>query len=294
VSRGPAEIFDLGYQSYDGERTGRGARRAAIWRDGVRVALGLGRGAGAKFAPWLLIGLALVPMVVLVIISAVMSTAQEIAEDFELPSYADYYEFASVPIGLFAAVVAPQLLCPDRRDGVLALYAARPITTADYVLSRWLAFFSVAAAAAWLPEVVLFAWNALDAPSTGTFLADHWSTLPRIAVAGAVVAAFYTTLSLLAASFTTRRAYAAVGTLGVLVIGSAVGGIANDAFTGRVADVASLAALPDVVIDAVGWVFGDEAGERPLSGATYAGWLALLTIVLAAALLRRTRGLMRG
>ena len=47
---------------------GRGAR--AIWRDGVRISLGLGRGTGAKIAPWLLIGLALVPIVVLVVIAA--------------------------------------------------------------------------------------------------------------------------------------------------------------------------------------------------------------------------------
>ena len=40
---------------------------------------------------------------------------------------------AIVPLGLFAAVVAPLLVCPDRRDGVLSLYAARPITPLDYV-----------------------------------------------------------------------------------------------------------------------------------------------------------------
>jgi ABC-2 type transport system permease protein len=294
VSRAPAEIFDLGYQPYEGARTGRGARVAAIWRDGVRTSLGLGRGAGAKFAPWLLIALALVPMVVLVVISAFMSTAEEIAEDFELPSYADYFEFASVPVALFAAVVAPQLLCPDRRDGVLSLYAARPITTTDYVASRWLAFFTVAAAAAWLPDLVLFTWNALDAPSTGSFLVDEWTTVPRIAVAGAAVAALFTTLSLLCASFTSRRAYAAIGTLAVLFIGSAIGGIAEDNFSGGVSDVVSLVALPEVATDAVRWIFDDEVSGRPFGGAVYAAWLAVLTVAMAALLLRRTRSLVRG
>ena len=52
---GRAEIFDLGYQGYDGERTSRWRRRRAIWRDGVRISLGLGRGTGAKVAPWVLI-----------------------------------------------------------------------------------------------------------------------------------------------------------------------------------------------------------------------------------------------
>jgi ABC-2 type transport system permease protein len=292
-AQAPAEIFDLGYQAYDGPRTGRGARRAAIWRDGIRVALGLGRGAGAKFAPWLLIALALVPMVVLVIVSAVMTTAEEIAEDFELPSYADYYEYAIVPIALFAAVVAPQLVCPDRRDGVLSLYAARPITTTDYLVSRRLAFFTVAGAAVWLPNAVLFTWNALDASSTTSFLADEWPVVPRLIAAGALVAAVLTTLALLAASFTTRRAYAAVGTLAVLFIGTAVGGIAEDSFSGRAADLVSLVALPDVVIDAERWIFADEVSGRPFDGAVSAGWLALVTVVMAGVLFRRTRSLVR-
>ena len=45
---GRAEIFDLGYQGYDGERTSRWRRRRAIWRDGVRISLGLGRGIGGE------------------------------------------------------------------------------------------------------------------------------------------------------------------------------------------------------------------------------------------------------
>jgi hypothetical protein len=86
-------------------------------------------------------------MVVLVVISAFLSPAQAAADDFELPSYADYYDWALVPLTLFAAVVAPLLLCPDRRDGVLSLYAARPITPTDYVGSRWAAFLTVSALA---------------------------------------------------------------------------------------------------------------------------------------------------
>jgi len=294
VSDGTAEVFDLGYQPYEGERTGRGARRIAIWRDGVRVSLGLGRGASAKVAPWLLIALALVPMVVLVVISAFMSPAQEAADEFELPSFAEYYEFAIVPIGLFAAVVGPQLLCPDRRDGVLTLYAARPITSADYLGSRWLAFFTVSAGAAVLPELVLYAWNALDARSTGSFLADSWDVPLRVLLAGGMVAAAFTTLSLLMATFTGRRAYAAVATLAVVLVGSAVGGIAEDDFSGRAADVASLVGLPQVVVAAARWVLADEQSGRPFGGIVYAGWLVLLTLGLALALLRRTRGLMLG
>ena len=86
VSSRPAEVFDLGYRGYEGERTGRWARRDAIWRDGIRISLGLGRGVGAKVAPWLLLALALVPMVVLVVVAAFVGPATN-PDDFELPSY---------------------------------------------------------------------------------------------------------------------------------------------------------------------------------------------------------------
>jgi ABC-2 type transport system permease protein len=291
--QGSAEIFDLGYQPYEGERRGRWARRQAIWRDGIRVSLGLGRGAGAKIAPWLLIAFALVPMAVLVVIAAFVGSVATKPGDFELPTYADYVDFAVVPLSLFAAVVAPLLLCPDRRDGVLSLYAARPITPTDYAGSRWVAFFTVAAVVTCAPEAVLFVWNGLDASRTGQWLRDNWDVLPRLVVAGMTVAAVLTTLALLAASFTARRAYATIATLAVLFIGTAIGGIAENNFTGGVADALSLAALPHVLTDTVHWIFGDTVADRPVAAPLSAAWLALVTLVLAAVLLRRTTSLVR-
>ena len=288
-----AEIFDLGYQQYEGERTGRWARRRAIWRDGLRISLGLGRGAAAKIAPWLLIGLALVPMAVLVVLAAFLGSVPTDPDDFELPSYAEYFDFAIIPLGLFAAVVAPLLTCNDRRDGVLALFAARPITPRDYTGARSMAFFTVSATVIWLPEAVLYIWNALDARDTGAFFSDNWDIPLRFLVAGGVVAAGFTTLALFAASFTSRRAYAAIATLAVLFIGSAIGGIAENSFEGSVADVLSLASLPDVMADTAHWVFGDPLDDRPNAGWVSAVWLVAVTVVLGTWLLRRTTSVMR-
>ena len=291
MSSGPAEIFDLGYHGYEGERTGRWSRRRAIWRDGVRIALGLGRGASAKIAPWLLIGIALVPAVVIVVIAAFVGTATAGDDSgIDIPSYAEYYNFAIAPLSLFAAIVAPNLTCSDRRDGVLALYAARPISPLDYVASRWAAFLSVALTVAWAPEVVLFVWNALDARKTGTWLTDNWDILPRSLLAAVVLAASLTSLALLAASFTNRRAYAAIGMLAAFFIGSAVGHIAERDFSGRVSDVLSLVGLPRVILATVHWIFSDPLDNPPpLSGAVNALWLAALTVALAGWLLVRTR-----
>ena len=147
--------------------------------------------------------------------------------------------------------------------------------------------------ASWVPVAVLFTWNALDAASTGSWLADNWDVVPRSVAAAAAVAVPMTTLSLLAASFAKRRAYAAVATLAVLLVGSAVGGIGEENFDGSVADVVSLVGLPDVTLDTVRWVFSDELGDSPRAGWVSSLWLAGVTIVLAAWLLQRTRQLVR-
>ena len=198
-----------------------------------------------------------------------------------------------VPLALFAAVVAPLLICPDRSDRVLSLYAARPITPLDYVGARWAAFATVALAAAWAPEAVLFTWNVLDAEHPGSFLRDNWDVVPRFLAAGALVAVVLTTLALLVASFATRRAYASVAMLAVIFIGSAIGGIAEDNFSGGAADAVSLVGLPQAMTDAVRWIFDDEV-DRPVSGGVALLWLLGLTIVLAAWLVRRTNRLVRG
>ena len=274
VTTGPGEVFDLGYRGYEGERTGRWSRRRAIWRDGVRISLGLGRGSGAKFTSWLLIGLALVPIVVLVVISAFLAPLEEAAEDFELPSYADYYDWAIVPLGLFAAVVAPLLLCPDRRDGVLSLYAARPITPADYVGARWAAFLTVSALAAWLPAAILFTWNALDASSPGRGSATTGTWCRGSSPPGATVALVLTTL---------------VALRGVVHDAARVRGRRDPRgalrrlrdrrdrrgeLLGPVSDALSLASVPQAIVDSVHWTSATPSPTRPLPGWVSTLWLA--------------------
>jgi len=68
-----------------------------------------------------------------------------------------------------------------------------------------------------------------------------------------------------------------------------VGGIAEEDFTGRAADVFSLFGLPSVVVDTVHWIYSDPRDDRPVTGGVTAVWLAVLTVGLAAWLLVRTR-----
>ena len=212
-------VFDIGYQHYAGAREGRGRSRKAIYKDGVRTALGFGRGGRAKVLPWLFIGvLTAIAFIMALVAGAALRMAPDAAERMNLPSHADYYGVASIIMFVFAAVVGPELLCPDRRHGVIHLYRVRPLSGTDYIGSRWAAFFSVMTLAAWLPQVILFLGLCGGDADPVAYLREHWLDIPRFLAAGVVMAAYATTLALLTASFTTRRAYASVFLVGLFVI----------------------------------------------------------------------------
>ena len=81
------------------------------------------------------------------VIGAVMASVLGL-EDLDLLRHDDYYQIVAIILVLFSAIIAPELLCPDRRGGVISLYLVRPLTTTDYLAGRWLAFFSVTLALA--------------------------------------------------------------------------------------------------------------------------------------------------
>ena len=229
--------------------------------------------------PWGFIALTWLPALVIVVISGFIANLGEGFDEFEGPSYGDYYEGAMVFVLLFAATVAPELLCPDRRSGVITLYLVRPLSTLDYLASRWFAFLTVMLAMVWFPQFVIFAWRMLSAPSVLDELRDEWTILPRILLAGFVLAGFATTLALAASTFTTRRAWAAAVMLGVIFVTTAIGGIGTDVATGDAGDWFSLLIIPDALIVVADWILGEpvDTTEAQLEPAAYAVWLAVLT-----------------
>lgn len=213
-------VFDIGYQRYTGQREGRPRARMAVFKDGVRTAFGLGRGSRAKVLPWFFIGV----LAALALIMAIIAGAAErmagpgAAQQMNLPSHSDYNGIASIIMFVFAALVAPELLCRDKRDGVINLYLVRPLTGTDYVVSRWLAALAVLSAAALLPQIILFLGLSMGAPVPLDYLAAHWLDVPKFLLAGLAMATYAGTLALLTASFTSRRAYASVFLVGLFVI----------------------------------------------------------------------------
>ena len=213
------ELFDLGYQHYDGPREGRMRARKAVFFDGFKTTLGLGRGAGAKVLPFLLFGAAMAPAVIMAIIASVTNNL------VDLPGHSIYYQIVSIVLLIFAAIIAPELLCPDRRNGVISLYLVRPLSITDYVAARWLAFFAITLLLVYSGQVVLLVSLVLSAADPLEYLQDNWLDIPRILTAGFLLAAFITTLPLAVSAFTDRRAFAAAFVIGLFIISGAASGI---------------------------------------------------------------------
>ncbi len=306
------EIYDIGYRHYEGPREGRNRARFALWTNGVRTALGLGCGTRAKILPILLFASTMIPAAVFVIMAS-------LAEDFgvsdivEVPGHADYYDIVSVLVLLFSAIIAPELLCADRRSQVLQLYLVRPLTPTDYVAGRWLAFFTIVLALVYSGQVVMFVGFTFAAEEPLDYIRANWLDVPRFLAAGAVVAVFVTTIPLAVSGFTARRAYAAGFVIGLFIISAAAAnslttcterevrienGVTTvdrcEAVTGEWAKwigLADFGSAPSLLSD---MIFGEipdssDAARQvsQLNDAVPIAWYILLTAGPAALLLRR-------
>lgn len=215
MREGQAEVFDLGYQHYDGPREGRTRARRALLENGVRTVLGIGRGGRAKVLPVLLFLAAIVPAVVFVVVLSFIPVGEA------LPSPADYYSIVGTVLVIFGAVMAPELLIPDRQNNVLQLYLVRPLTSIDYLAARFLAFFLVVLALVYSGQIVFQIGLVLTAEEALDYLRDNWLDIPRFLGAGALIALFVTVIPMAVAALSARRAYVAAFVIAAFLVSSA-------------------------------------------------------------------------
>ena len=283
---GRGEVYDLGYRRYEGEVAGRPHRIAALVINGMRTALGIGRGLGAKVLPALLFLALMVPALVFMIIAIVGGPATD-----GLIGVSRYYQVAAIPLLLLSAALAPELLTTDRRSGLLTLYLVRPITSEDYVLGRWLAFFCLTLVIVWLPQALLFAGVVLGATDTWEYLRGNWLDVPRFLLAGVTLAVFTTTLPLAVAAFIDRRAIVAVAVIAIWFVAAAVGNALGSEVGG--AGWLYLIDFGASPVDINDMIFGNglERDGAPLDvpAGVVVAWYLLWVAVPAALLWRRYR-----
>ena len=177
------------------------------------------------------------------------------------------------------------MLCPDRRDRVINLYLVRPITSTDYIIARWLAFLTIMTLVAWLPQFVLLGGLALGADSPTDYFKDNWLDTPRFLASGFALALYTTTLAMMVASFTDRRAYAAAFIVGLYVISLPFAeGLSRDIgeSAGKWVALINLSNVPihvnDIIFNEASGVTSDSPAKA-LSGWILFGWYLLLTVV---------------
>jgi ABC-2 type transport system permease protein len=273
-------VYDRGYRPYDGARGGRRAARAALWRLSVRRALGIRRSWRQKVFPWSLLVIAILPAIVNVGVGYVSRDTP--VEGFEFFSAREYVG-VSTALLLFVALTAPDVVCPDRRQRVLPLIFARPLTGTDYVAAKVGAIASIVFGFGFLPQVVLFVGQMLVAPNGALdHLTDHAAELWQVPVAVALLAAYYGAVGVALAATTTRRVVGAVSLLALLLVTSTIAGIAGDLDEGSSAwALVNVLPIPLHVRDLV--FLGHLDPEGPLAGVEGAGVAAVGVYVLVLA-----------
>jgi ABC-2 type transport system permease protein len=224
VQGADAEIFDRGYRSYNGRRTGVNGAIKTVITQSIRAVLGLGRSARHKVIPVAVVAMAFVPAIVFVGLAALLP--DELGDEF-LPTYAEYYGFIITAMFLFAAFVAPELLCTDRRSGLLGVYLASPLDRTTYLLAKLLAIMALLGLVTVGPPLLLLI--ALSIEGSGPDgIGDFLKVLWRIALSGVMVSLFFSALSMAVSATTDRKGAATATTLGLFVGTAAVSNILVD------------------------------------------------------------------
>jgi ABC-2 type transport system permease protein len=287
-------VYDRGYRPYEGPRGKRAAATWALYKASIRRALGIRRSWRQKVAPFVLLGIVTIPAIVNVGIGYVTRNRTFIADRVEIITYRDYVGVSSALL-LFVALVAPDVICPDRRQHVLPLMFARPITGIDYVAAKLGAIATILFAFSFLPQVVLFVGNMLVSNRALDYFTGHLDVLWNVPVAVLLLAVYYAVVGVAISSLTERRVVAGASIIGLFLVTSIASGIFVGDFEengGSAAALVNILALPLYLRDLV--FLGHIDTQSPLTGVTNGGLSAvvLYTAVLvvgAGVLLRRYR-----
>ena len=154
--RGPAtsdaRIADRGYRRYDGPRLGVWGARKALYIAGIQRAMGLRRKFRYKLAPLFVAIFAYLPAVVFVGLGALLPARRR--RRGHPRAIADYYSYVSAAILLFVAIVVPDIICTDRRTGLLGMYLAAPLDRPAYLVTKFASMASLLALVTMGPQLL--------------------------------------------------------------------------------------------------------------------------------------------
>ena len=221
VSADGTEIHDRGYRKYEGARSGvAGAVRSLTWQT-IRSILGLGRPARHKVFPVIVVAIAALPAVIFV---GIVIGFRDLGPP---ANYSDLFAFSVVAILVFTAMVAPEALVRDRRDGMFSLYLSTPLTRSSYVGAKVMAVLAVLMIITLGPVLLaLLGYTVVGVGPDGTV--EWFGVFLKLTAGSLVISVVMAAVSMAGSSVTDRRTFASVTVVLVLLGGIIVSAILVD------------------------------------------------------------------
>jgi ABC-2 type transport system permease protein len=284
-------IYDLGYRNYDGPRLGRSAAVATLFWQSLRSAFGWGKSGRSKIVPWGLTGIALAPAAVATAITALVPAGMGAATPF---TYDNYMGEITVPLALFVAAQAPELVSSDQRNRVLSLYFSHALQRSDYALAKLAAMVLATFILGFAPMLVLFLGGVLVSADVPAALGDQLKNVPQVLLSPLIYALPAAALALAIAAWTPRRAYATGAIIAVFMVTAAVGGILAEAASGALDDLAPLVNPFNAADGTRDLLVGDPNPQSDVANSDLDLWIfgaetLLITVVATGAVLYRYR-----
>jgi ABC-2 type transport system permease protein len=279
----PGNIYDLGYQGYDGPRLGRPSVAAGLLRETGRAAYGIGRSGRSKIVPFGLAAMALLPAVLAVGIMALAAQAGaggDILDEASPIQHATYQGLTSALISLFCAAQAPELFGRDQRYGVLPLYFSRIITRYDYALARMGGLFVAVFLVSVVPQVVLSVGAVLAASDPLAAIGDELPEIARYLAQSVLAAALLTVVASVIAAWTPRRAYATAAIIAVFIVPPIIVTVVAQLQAGDAARVLLFASVGDLLEGLNAAIYGTIADSPAVLAADYPGWVYVVATLV--------------
>nr|WP_221376746.1 ABC transporter permease [Actinoplanes polyasparticus] len=274
-------IHDIGYQRYEGPRLGRTAVFGSIYQHGLRASFGLGRSAKAKIFPWLVAGI--------VLLVAVINAAVKAQANIVLFDYFSFDDTMSWLVIFFVAIVAPELVSRDIRSGVLPLYFSRPLRAFDYIGAKFVALATAVFLLLGVPQLIMFLGGAFTTDDGAKGVWNEFLDLVPGWGYSLLWAVLFASISLLIASVTGKRAFAAGGIVAFFLMTAPVVGVLSILPSTTAQHLAGLASPMSLLVGVQSWLRGRNDLDLDIGEFGVIYGIELFCLVFAAMLLLLAR-----
>lgn len=199
----------------------------------------------------------------------------------ELPHHREYFEFISRVALLFVAFATPELLVPDREQGVLAVYLSRPLRTVDYLAAKGMSLGILMLAFLLIPQTIFHLLLGVFSPDGfTTYMVDNLDVLWQVPAASLVYFFGFASVALIVSTLIPRVGFAAGIYLAVMIMFNPLAEFFVEFADFGGSEFGSLLAFeshPHLVRD---WIFDASTGDYAMTRAGFEPWVALATIAV--------------